>query len=29
MLTLESEYDASETGTMKTRIETFITTLRS
>jgi len=29
MLTLESEYDAMETGTMKTRIETFIETMRS
>jgi benzoyl-CoA reductase/2-hydroxyglutaryl-CoA dehydratase subunit BcrC/BadD/HgdB len=29
MLTLESEYDEAETGTMKTRIETFINTIRS
>jgi benzoyl-CoA reductase/2-hydroxyglutaryl-CoA dehydratase subunit BcrC/BadD/HgdB len=29
MLTLESEYDAMETGPMKTRIETFIETIRS
>jgi len=29
MLTLESEYDAAETGPMKTRIETFIKTIRS
>jgi len=29
MLTLESEYDAMETGPMKTRIETFIKTRRS
>jgi benzoyl-CoA reductase/2-hydroxyglutaryl-CoA dehydratase subunit BcrC/BadD/HgdB len=29
MLTLESEYDAMETGPMKTRIETFIKTIRS
>ena len=28
MLTLESEYDAMETGPMKTRIETFIETIR-
>jgi benzoyl-CoA reductase/2-hydroxyglutaryl-CoA dehydratase subunit BcrC/BadD/HgdB len=28
MLTLESEYDAMETGPMKTRIETFIKTIR-
>jgi benzoyl-CoA reductase/2-hydroxyglutaryl-CoA dehydratase subunit BcrC/BadD/HgdB len=28
MLTLESEYDAMETGPMKTRIETFINTIR-
>ena len=28
MLTLESEYDARETGPMKTRIETFIETIR-
>jgi len=29
MLTLESEYDTAETGPMKTRIETFIKTIRS
>jgi benzoyl-CoA reductase/2-hydroxyglutaryl-CoA dehydratase subunit BcrC/BadD/HgdB len=29
MLTLESEYSEAETGAMKTRIETFIKTLRS
>jgi benzoyl-CoA reductase/2-hydroxyglutaryl-CoA dehydratase subunit BcrC/BadD/HgdB len=29
MLTLESEYDNAETGTMQTRIETFINTIRS
>jgi benzoyl-CoA reductase/2-hydroxyglutaryl-CoA dehydratase subunit BcrC/BadD/HgdB len=29
MLTLESEYDKAEIGTMKTRIETFIETIRS
>jgi benzoyl-CoA reductase/2-hydroxyglutaryl-CoA dehydratase subunit BcrC/BadD/HgdB len=29
MLTLESEYDAAETGPLKTRIETFIKTIRS
>jgi len=28
MLTVESEYDAMETGPMKTRIETFIETIR-
>jgi benzoyl-CoA reductase/2-hydroxyglutaryl-CoA dehydratase subunit BcrC/BadD/HgdB len=29
MLTLESEYDAAETGPIKTRIETFVKTIRS
>jgi len=28
MLTVESEYDAMETGPLKTRIETFIETIR-
>jgi benzoyl-CoA reductase/2-hydroxyglutaryl-CoA dehydratase subunit BcrC/BadD/HgdB len=28
MLTLESEYDAMEIGPMKTRIETFVETIR-
>ena len=28
MLVLESEYDAMETGPMKTRIETFLTTIK-
>jgi benzoyl-CoA reductase/2-hydroxyglutaryl-CoA dehydratase subunit BcrC/BadD/HgdB len=28
MLTVESEYDAMETGSLKTRIETFVNTIK-